>query len=75
MFYTIQAENNISEQRAHPIGKSRFSPCETTTCPEQVHKGNTNKSIYIKDQVGFLKIKSQIKGCKCQRMSNHKNKQ
>lgn len=32
-----------------------FLPCEATTCPEQVHKGNTNKTVYIEDQVGFLK--------------------
>lgn len=59
MFYTIQAEIYISKQRVHPIGDRRFLPCETTTCPEQVHKGNTNKSIYIKDQVGFLRIKER----------------
>lgn len=35
----------------------RVLPCEATARPEQVHKGNTNKTIYIEDQVGFLSIR------------------
>lgn len=58
---------DISEQWTHHLKDRRFSPCETTTCPEQVHKGNTNKSIYIEDQVWFLRIKKEIKSCKFQK--------
>jgi len=41
-------------------------PCEATTRPEQVDKGNTNKTVYIEDQVGFLKIRKSINLFKCQ---------
>ena len=39
----------------------RFLPREAATRPEQVHEGNTNKTVYIKDQVGFLKINKRSK--------------
>lgn len=36
-----------------------FLPCEATTRPKQVHKGNTNKTVYVEDQVGFLRIRKR----------------
>lgn len=29
-------------------------PCEAATCPEKVHEGNADETVYVKDQVGFL---------------------
>lgn len=36
-----------------------FLPREATTRPEQVHKGDTDETIYVEDQIGFLRMRAR----------------
>lgn len=47
------------KQAEHQQDDRLLLPCEAPTRSKKVHKGNANKTIYVEDQVGFLKENEQ----------------